>query len=219
MPTSEAIVMASAAIAQNGMMLAMLWHVFFGGLVVAAFTRAISQRTLAWLLVPPFASVSAVAWAAGNPVNGGFFAALSLTLAALTVRLPDERIRVAPSPAFVAGLVLLSFGWFYPHFLGTSDWAQYAVAAPLGLLPCPTLSAAIGVVLMFGIYRTRSWAITIAGASAVYGAMGVFWLGVAIDVVLLAGAVVLCASAMNGESRRSVRATEDESTRALRDVA
>jgi len=204
MPTSEAIVTASAAIAQNGWTLAIVWHVFFGVLVVAALTRTISLRTLGWLLVPSFTSVSAVAWAAGNPVNGGLFALLSLTLAALAARLPIERIRVAPSPAFVAGLVLFSFGWFYPHFLGTTNWPQYAVAAPLGLLPCPTLSAVSGVVLMFGLYRSRWWGGTIAGASAVYGILGVFWLGVAIDVVLVGGAFLLWACSTNPESSRSV---------------
>ena len=215
MPHPDAILDSAAAIAQAWWSLAIVWHLFFGGLVVVATRWTISRRTLGWLLVPPLASVSVLAFVAGNPVNGGFFATLSLALAVAATRLPRERTRLAPPFALITGLVLFAFGWLYPHFLDATHWAEYAVAAPLGLLPCPTLSALIGVVLMFGVYRSRSWAGTIAGAGVIYGILGVFWLGVTIDLLLLAGAVVLWAFSTGVESRRSVHATEDERIRAL----
>ena len=73
----------------------------------------------------------------------------------------------------------------------------------------------IGVVLMFGLYRFRRWAGTIAGAGAVYGLLGVFWLGVTIDLVLLAGALFLFVFSPTFGSKRSVQATDDECIRTL----
>ena len=214
MPHHEAITSAAAAIAQRWWALAVVWHVFFGAVVLAAVKWNVSQRTLGWLLVVPLASVSAMAWTADNPFNGAFFGVLSIALAMLAARFRAERSRFAPQPVFSAGLVLFAFGWVYPHFLDPSHPATYGVAAPLGLLPCPTLAAVLGVSLMLGLYRRRSWTGTIAVAAALYGAMGVFWLGVSLDVGLLAGAAVLWVLHVNSTSR-SVRATDNERTRAL----
>jgi hypothetical protein len=260
MPQHEAITSAAATIAQGWWALAVVWHVFFGAVVLAAVKWNMSQRTLGWLLAAPLASVSAMAWGAGNPFNGALFGVLSIALAILAARFPHERRRFASRPVFSAGLVLLAFGWVYPHFLEPSHWAEYGIAAPLGLLPCPTLAAVIGVSLMFGplcsserecrtrcgdriavlaarsaaeetgnqprlcgisraeplagTYRLRSWAGMISSAGVLYGAMGVFWLGVSLDVGLLGGAAVLWVLHVNS-TRRSVRATNNERIRAL----
>lgn len=50
--------------------------------------------------------------------------------------------RALPSAALVV------FGWTYPHFVSTHSWIEYAYAAPLGLIPCPTLSVVIGFTLL-----------------------------------------------------------------------
>jgi phage-related minor tail protein len=42
-----------------------------------------------------------------------------------------------------------------------------------------------------GLWNSKAWANTVAAAALVYGVVGVFALGVAIDAVLLAGAIVL----------------------------
>jgi hypothetical protein len=214
MPHHEAITSAAAAIAQRWWALAVVWHVFFGAVVLAAVKWNMSQRTLGWLLAAPLASVSAIARAAGNPFNGALFGLLSITLAMLAARFPHERSRFASRPVLSAGLMLLAFGWVYPHFLDTSHWLTYGVAAPLGLLPCPTLAAVTGVGLMLGLYRLRSWTGTVAAAAAVYGAMGVFWLAVSLDVALLAGAAVLWIVHVNA-TRRSVRAVNGEQPSAV----
>jgi hypothetical protein len=41
-----------------------------------------------------------------------------------------------------------------------------------------------------GLWNSKAWANTVAAAALVYGVIGVFALGVAIDAVLLAGAIV-----------------------------
>jgi hypothetical protein len=76
--------------------------------------------------------------------------------------------------------LLFAFGWGYPHFLDAKQWTAYLYAAPLGLLPCPTLSTVIGLTLMLGIFRSKPWSITLAVAAFVYGAVGVFVLRVSL---------------------------------------
>jgi hypothetical protein len=109
----------------------------------------------------------------------------------------------------VTGALLVVFGFVYPHFLATDSWAARMYAAPLGLLPCPTLSALIGVTLMFGLFREREWSPILASAGLLYGAIGAFRLGVAIDVVLIGGSAMLV-TAFLASARRSVRANDTE---------
>jgi hypothetical protein len=100
-----------------------------------------------------------------------------------------------------AGVRSAGFGWTYPHFLEASSWTSYLYAAPLGLVPCPTLSLLVGVSLIVGSLDSKAWANTVAAAALVYGVIGVFALGVAIDAVLLAGAIVLGGNPVFGVRR------------------
>jgi hypothetical protein len=83
----------------------------------------------------------------------------------------------------------------YPHFLHTRTWAEYIYAAPLGLIPCPTLSAVIGATLILGLLQSKAWSLAVALAGLLYGVIGVFRLGVGLDVALIAGATILAAGA------------------------
>ena len=84
----------------------------------------------------------------GNPFNGAVFVALALLLIGVATRLSRQPVTVASSRVLLPGALLIAFGWTYPHFLATEHWAAYTYAAPFGLLPCPTLSAAIGITLV-----------------------------------------------------------------------
>ncbi len=48
---------------------------------------------------------------------------------------------------------------------------------------------------MFGNFRSAVWTTTLIGAALLYGVIGVFRLGVVLDVGLLAGAMLLAAAA------------------------
>jgi hypothetical protein len=85
----------------------------------------------------------------------------------------------------------VAFGSGYPHFLETNHWITYGYAAPLGVLPCPTLSAVIGATLLLGALGSAAWSISLGIGGLLYGAVGVFVLGVQLDYVLMAGALVL----------------------------
>lgn len=206
MPSAEAVLSGLAEIADQWRGLAVAWHVYVGGLVAAwiAGWRP-SARLAGSMLLAPLVSVSALAGASGNPFNAAVFGALTLALAFATRGpSPADRAPVTRA-AVVAGLLLVAFAWIYPHFVVVSHWSEYAYATPLGLLPCPTLAAVIGVTLVLGLHRSRTWSLPLAAAGLTYGAIGVFRLGVTMDYGLLAGAVALVI-AHQARGDRSMRA-------------
>jgi hypothetical protein len=192
MPSAEAVLSGLAGIANEWRGLAVAWHVYVGSVLIGLLAGwRPSARVAGSALLAPLLSVSAMAWVSGNPFNGAVFGALTLALAIVARGLSGARVAAVPTPALVAGLVLVAYGWGYPHFLVVSHWSEYAYAAPLGLLPCPTLAAIIGLTLMFGLFRSRPWSLTLATAGLAYGAIGVFRLGVTLDYGLLAGTAAL----------------------------
>jgi hypothetical protein len=206
MPSSEEILDGLTTIANAWWLLSLAWHLAFGilALLVLAGSRP-SKPLMALMLATLVVSVSALAWIAGNPFNGVVFAILAVALVGIGLSLPRDPITVGSGPLLVFGTVLVVFGWTYPHFLEANSWTSYLYAAPLGLVPCPTLSMLVGVSLIVGGFESKAWANTVAAAALSYGVIGVFTLGVAIDVVVLAGAMVLWGTAVSGVMRMDAR--------------
>jgi hypothetical protein len=203
MPAPDEILRALPAIANEWRLLAVVWHVAIGALVAAVMIGAgPSVRLVGTMLAAALASVSALAAAAGNPFNTIVIGGLALALLIAAWRAPRHQVRVSPyTLERVTGTVLLAFGWAYPHFLDASGWWEFLYAAPMGLLPCPTLAALIGVTLLVTGPRSRTWTIPLAAAAVLYGLVGVVVLGVWIDVVLLAGGVWLAALSVELDRR------------------
>jgi len=59
------------------------------------------------------------------------------------------------------------------------------------VLPCPTLTMLAGVTLATGGLGSRWWAAVLGTIALFYGAFGVVYLGVWLDVVLLCGGLLL----------------------------
>jgi hypothetical protein len=213
MPSPETILSGAASIANGWRTLAISWHALFGTFVLAVLVGwRPSNRIAGYLFTAPLLSVSVLAWASGNPFNGATFAALALFLIGIATRLSKEPVNVASSLVLLLGALLVAFGWTYPHFLTADHWTAYTYAAPLGLLPCPTLSAVIGFTLVLGMLRSKMWSMTLAAAGFAYGAIGVFTLGVTLDYGLLAGATILGAIAGVSTTRQSERTERDRRT-------
>jgi hypothetical protein len=216
MPSSETILAGAAATANEWRTLAIAWHIFFGTLLIALLVGwRLSYRAAGYLLVAPLLSVSALAWVSGNAFNGTIFAALALLLVSRASHLSAQPVSIAPPMLLVPGALLVAFGWGYPHFLKVEHWTAFTYAAPLGVLPCPTLSLLIGFTFVFGRLHSKAWSFTVAAAGFAYGAMGVFTLGIALDYGLLAGALLLGAVAAAPATSRSVRADRTERIRRL----
>jgi hypothetical protein len=169
-----------------------------------------SNRHVGYMLVAPLFSVGGLAWTAGNPFNASVFVALAFVLLFTAGRFAHEPVRLSAPLLVSSGALLLAFGWWYPHFVKPDHWLIYAYASPFGLIPCPTLSVLIGLTLMVGLFRSKTWTTILALAGLMYGVIGVFRLGVVLDYGLLAGAIVLTAVlARSSMPRRSMRSQED----------
>lgn len=195
MPTPQVILDSAAAIANDWRWLAIAWHAVFIATLIGTWWRRPIIRTIATLMIAPVISVSALAWWSGNPFTGFLFAGLALLMAIVARRLHATAMVAGPAVVVAAGIALVIFGLVYPHFLYAESWGEYLYAAPFGLVPCPTLTVLVGVSLLAGSFGSRPWAAVVAGASLIYGVIGVAVLGVWIDVVLIAGGMVLAGRA------------------------
>jgi hypothetical protein len=210
MPSSNTVLIGLSAIANNWRWLAISWHVLVAAFLVTVFAGwRPSISILGYVLIGPLLSVSLVAWLSGNPFNGAMFAILAVLLTA--ARPAKTAVRVASTVGVSSGIGLVAFGWTYPHFVTTDSWTTYLYASPFGILPCPTLSVAMGITFLFPDLGTRSRTTSLAGAGLLYGVIGVFRLGVVLDWgLLLASATLAAAMAPHVIRRRSVRANRLE---------
>ena len=206
MPSADAILAGLAETANTWRSLAIAWHLLLAGLLVAFLAGIrLSTRAIAMVAVASVLSVSAISWVSGNPFNGTMFAALALALGGATTRIRPVGIQIDTSRRALAGIALVVFGCTYPHFVSTESWIEYAYAAPFGLIPCPTLSVAIGLTLLVRNVGAATWVVPLIVVGFLYGIVGVFALNVVLDVVLLAGALVLTVvAAIDGGGFRSV---------------
>ena len=218
MPTPDSILSWATLVANEWRWLAISWHLALGiMLVAAALSRSrVSQRFVALFCVLLVVSVAVVAWISGNPFNGLLFTFLSIALLRAAASLPKHvPLTSAPWPWSLAGAALVGFGWLYPHFLITDTPSSYAYASPLGVLPCPTLSLIIGMTFLAGGLHSAGWNLMLTAAGVLYGWIGVFRLGVTLDVALLAGAILLGTRA----ATRTANITDDAARRAPQTAA
>jgi hypothetical protein len=192
MPTPEQILASLTTIANQWQMLAVTWHVFFAIFAITLVLGLYPSNRLAGILLGlPLISVCVLAWLYGNPFNGTLFALAAVALIVIAARLPAGKVQLARPWLLAAGILLFVFGWVYPHFLDTTSFVPYLYAAPAGLVPCPTLSMVIGLALVLDGLGSRTWSLVLGALGIFYGLFGAMRLGVTIDYVLLAGALLL----------------------------
>jgi hypothetical protein len=192
MPAPEQVLSGLREIANAWKWLAILWHVILALLVVTlAFGVRPTRRIVGILTALPLLSVSALAWGGRSPFNGTIFGLVGIAVIAISAGLGETRV-VAAAPSFwLPGILMIAFGWIYPHFLGTASLVPYLYSAPMGLIPCPTLSVVVGLGLVFGGLRSRAWTYVVSAVGLFYGYYGAKRLGVRLDWVLVFGALWL----------------------------
>jgi hypothetical protein len=197
MPSPEAVRAGLDALGNGAAGVAVAWHAALLVVVVALlFGWSPSRRSAGLLLAAPLLSVGVVALVWRNPFNAAVFLVLAGVQALTATGLPATPLRLGSRWAQGSGILLIALGWAYPHFLQSFSALTYLYAAPTGVIPCPTLALAVGVTLAANGLGSRRWSLVLAGAAAFYAVVGALWLRVAIDLVLLAGAVALCAQAL-----------------------
>lgn len=201
-PSPDAVLIELGAIANDWRWLAFAWHLLFAALLLAlsAGWRPRS-RLFGLVLATPLISVSGVAWLSGNPFNGTMFAILAAALVWSVARFGNTSLTLARSPWVAAGIGVILFGWTYPHFVSTESWATYLYASPFGVLPCPTLALVIGITLIFRHLSGRPWRAALTVIGLLYGAIGVFRLGVLLDWGLLIASAALGAAIARDSAR------------------
>ncbi|MBR9997694.1 MAG: hypothetical protein KFF73_01925 [Cyclobacteriaceae bacterium] len=192
MPTSEEILQGLADISNNFTWIAVVWHVLFYFLIAALILKwKPSNRLLSFLLGFPLVSVSLLGWISGNPFNGFIFAICGVLLVVYGMKNQDSPISTGHSWSTVLGTVVILFGLIYPHFLETDNYFDYLYKAPVGLIPCPTLSAVIGFSILYQGFQSRVWPWFLIIPGLIYAVIGVFRLAVYLDMVLLVATVSL----------------------------
>ena len=211
MPSTEQLLAALKHIANAWRPLAVAWHVHFAVLAGMLVTGLRPPRLLTGVLLGlPLLSVSSVAWLSGNPFNGAVYALVAVLLIFFSFRLRSGRVRIAPPWLLVPGTLMFLFGWVYPHFLQTTSFLTYVYAAPVGIIPCATLTTVIGLTLALDGLDSRAFALTLGVPGLFYGFTGVGQVRVFIDVVLLLGAILLTVRAFL--RRPEPRPTEQQVT-------
>ena len=109
----------------------------------------------------------------------------------VAAKLPRDGIRIAPGWSLFFGTLMFAFGWIYPHFLETSSYLPYLYAAPIGTIPCPTLIIVIGTTLIMDGLGSRTWYAILGLSGLLYGIMGVAYLYLLLDWVLIIGASMI----------------------------
>jgi hypothetical protein len=192
MPSTAEILAGLTEVANSGRWLAISWHVVLAGVVTAVVAGWRPSRRLgATLTALPLASASAMAWAYGNPFNGIMLGAGAVTLGLLGVRLASDRLPESPPWRVVVGAAVVAYGWVYPHFLADQPSLAYLYAAPVGLVPCPSLSIAIGFAIAASGYGSRRWSLALGVLGLFYAVFGTLRLGVWLDVGLFGAAAIL----------------------------
>lgn len=207
MPGAESILTGLQAIARDYWYVAALWHVLLATLLVfAAVGWRTSRRRAGVTLSMLAASPGVIAAISGNPFNAIVLIAVAAALLALALGWRDEPLELGPGWSSLGGVALLAVGWVYPHFVVGPNALAYIVAAPVGTIPCPTLLVISGFTLLADGLRSRAWSLLLAVAALFYGTFGTAYLGVGIDVILIAAGLLLMLGALGERPLHSAAA-------------
>lgn len=119
----------------------------------------------------------------GNAFNAISFAILAIALAVVAGRADNSRVARGPAWTLMVGGAAIGFGLVYPHFVEGS-WVRVLAAAPVGIVPCPTLAMVAGIAIIAGGFGSRVVPAVLALWVAFYAWFGVVRLGVTLDVGL-----------------------------------
>jgi len=205
MPSAQEILSGLTRIAWEQIAVAVSWHAIVVAALVSLAAWRPSRKVAAVALAAPLVSVGAFAWSLGNPFNAAVFLATAGALAGFGVNLPGAEARPGPRWARYAGAASIAFGLLYPHFLEGLPPVLYLFAAPVGLVPCPTLAVVLGFGLLGGGFGSRGWSFTAGGAGLFYALFGMFRLNVWLDAGLLLSAAALIAAAPRAHRRIGTR--------------
>jgi len=190
--TASEILDGLKSISEDYSLISIYWHIMiYLAIVLLLFAKwRPSNRMAAMFLSLPFITVAVLAWESGNPFNGTLYSVLTFFCLLIGFRLSEERVQYSSIIYRIAGFLLLLFGLWYPHFIEPDNFIIYLYEAPSGLIPCPTLSVAIGMALIYNGFNSNPMKIILICYGLFYGLFGLLKLGVYLDIVLLVGTII-----------------------------
>jgi hypothetical protein len=198
MPKTEDIINGLQSIVNNYSAFAIVWHAVFYLLIVAIlFLYLPSNRILAISICLPALSVAIFAWLSGNPFNGALFLILAVLTFIFGLKASGSAITYSQLPYMVIGILMIVFGLVYPHFITANSFIKYLYASPAGLIPCPTLSILIGLLLLYNGFGSHPLTLTFIVFGLFYGIFGFLKLAVHLDIFLVVGTLALIAKYFN----------------------
>ncbi len=191
MPKPQEILLILESIANRYLLIAIGCHLFVAAIVILLLlNRKLPNRWLCLLTGLPVISVSVLNFLEGNPFNGIVFSGIMALLIISCLKAGKDVAKPASTLSLILGIIMVLYGFFYPHFLISGSWTIYLYAAPTGLIPCPTLALLVGFAMIYNGFYSKVWSITLIVAGIFYGIFGIFRLKVYLDVVLLAGTLL-----------------------------
>ena len=192
MPKPQDIRNGLQAIVINYSNFAIIWHIIFYLLIAAIILNwEPSNRLLEIIICLPILSVSIFAWLTGNPFNGSVFLIATILLMIFGFKTDTRSINYSELTYIIAGIIMILFGLVYPHFIKPDSILKYLYVSPVGLIPCPTLSAIIGFALVFNGFGSQPVTLILVSLGLFYGIFGVLKLKVYLDLFLLLGTLTL----------------------------
>lgn len=191
MPSATELVAQLSDAANTLVPLAVAWHLVLAAIFVALVRRwRPRERTVAAILAALAGSVAISALVVGNPFNAVSFSLLAILLVTTSASAVITR---APAWQRWFAALLITYGAVYPHFLHAPAVA-YLVAAPVGVVPCPTLAMIAGLALLTNL-RSRPQLLVMALWTSIYAAIGVAHFGLWLDLGLAVGTACLLVAA------------------------
>ena len=192
MPTPEEILNGLTLAANNYIWVSIAWHIVILGIIIILVSgRTFNTKHISAGLAIFLLSVGMIAVLVSNPFNAIMFTLAALLFGIFTLQFRPVQVGLSWDLVSIAGLIFLIFGFIYPHFLESRSWISYLYASPMGLIPCPTLSAFIGITLMLKGFGSKKFMLSASLIGLFYGIFGVLRLKVYLDVVLIAGALFM----------------------------
>jgi len=192
MPKTEEILDGLQKIVNDYSTIAIIWHVIFYAIVAALIFRWLpTNRFFGLFICVPILSVAVLAFLSGNPFNGILFSILAVLIIIFGLRASSQPVQTSQIIFMVIGILMIVFGLVYPHFVNTDSVLKYLYASPVGLIPCPTLSLIIGLLLLYNGFGSQSLTLTFIAFGLFYGIFGVLKLAVYLDIFLVFGTITL----------------------------
>lgn len=151
-----------------------------------------------------FLTVTINALIYGNPFHATTFGIMSITAGSMFLSKKKEDIawEFRTDYKMVISILLIISGLWYPELANVNPF-ESLMLSPVGVIPCPTLTTALGLMNLFSAQINRKLLYVTIFFGMIYGFIGTFKLGVYFDVVLIIAALFSLLNRIPNKARSS----------------